>query len=70
MSGEKCTISRGTRFSLIQKIRFYMTLTIVLFVLVLLGFVMFGYGMNKKKNMNKEDALKSGQQVRQKDSDR
>jgi cbb3-type cytochrome oxidase subunit 3 len=47
-----------------------MTLTIVLFVLVLLGFVMFGYGMNKKKNAHKEDAMRSGEQIREEGRDR
>jgi hypothetical protein len=41
-----------------------MTLVIVLFLVVLVGFVMFGYNMNKKQSVNKEDAMKSGEQIR------
>lgn len=41
-----------------------MTLTIVLFMLVLFGFVMFGYSMNRSKSANKEDAMKSGDELR------
>jgi hypothetical protein len=41
-----------------------MTLAIVLFLVVLAGFVMFGYSMNKRKSVNKDEAMKSGEQIR------
>lgn len=43
-----------------------MSLAIALFVLVLLGFILFGYSMNKDKSVNKEDALKSGKEIHRK----
>ncbi len=38
-----------------------MTLAIILFIMVLLGIVLFGYGfqLNKQHNKNREDAIKS-----------
>jgi hypothetical protein len=42
-----------------------MTLAIILFAMVMLGIVLFGYAMNiNKRSVDKEDALKSGGEVR------
>lgn len=43
-----------------------MTLTIILFVLVIGGLVLIGYRMNKdKSSVNKDEAMKDGSHIRQ-----
>lgn len=42
-----------------------MTLTIILILLVIGGFVLIGYRMNKDKNVNKDKAMKEGRELRQ-----
>lgn len=45
---------------------FAMTLTIILFVLVIGGLVLIGYRMNKdKSSVNKDEAMKDGSHIRQ-----
>ena len=41
-----------------------MTIAIVLLLIVLAGLVVFGYSKNKKRSVNKTDAMKSGEEVR------
>ena len=41
-----------------------MTIAIVLFLMVIAGFVMFGYRINKRKSVTKEDAMRSGEEIR------
>jgi hypothetical protein len=55
--------ARGTKFFRETK-RTHMAIAIVLFLVVLAGFVMFGYRMNRKKSATKEDAMKSGEEIR------
>ena len=42
----------------------FMTLTIILVAMFLLGFVMFGYAMKRDQSINKEDGMKSGRHIR------
>lgn len=42
-----------------------MTLTIILFVLVSVGIVMFAYALNKQRNTHREEGLKDGKKVRE-----
>lgn len=41
-----------------------MTLTIILFAMFLIGFVMFGYAIKRGQSVTKEDAMKSGRHIR------
>jgi len=42
-----------------------MTLTIILFLLVLCGLILFGYRLNKDQSINKEDAMNDGENIRE-----
>ncbi len=44
-----------------------MTLAIILFIMVLLGIALFSYAfqLNKQRNKNRDDAMESGQDVRE-----
>jgi hypothetical protein len=37
---------------------------IIVFLLVLFGFVMFGYKKNKGRSINKDEAMKAGENIR------
>jgi hypothetical protein len=37
---------------------------IIVFLLALFGFVMFGYKKNKGRNINKDEAMKDGEDIR------
>jgi len=47
-----------------------MTLAIILFIMVLLGIALFGYGfqLNKQHNKNRAEAMQSGKDVREKEA--
>jgi hypothetical protein len=69
MKGKKYTdngiCAKGIIFSHVESKATIMTLTIVLIILGIAGFVWFGYSMNKSRSVNKQDAMKQGREMRE-----